>query len=119
MGGRGASSSNTIREKKEQLNESEIPTDSDRQLMSSWKARAERSGAKNVVTSIKDGYDYTEGTIYRQGFRDTSYRISRKNSFMVLERYHLGEKTPERLATGVENINNYMVKHGLVYSLSK
>ena len=95
------------------------PTKSDKELMPMWKRRAERNGATNVVTSIKDGFEYTEGTIYRQGFRDTSFRISRKGGIMMLDKYSLGESKPERLATGVENINNYMVKHGLVYSLNK
>lgn len=100
MGGRGAVSST-----------------SDRQFQEIYRKKLMAQGIKNIVTKIKNSNQYTDGTIYRQGFRDTSFRITKSGNRIQLIRYELGSEEPETLATGTIGINRYMRKHGLVFAI--
>lgn len=98
MGGRGSTSSS-----------------SDRQLQNSYKSRLEKQGKTNIVTSIRDTEKYTQGVMYRQGFRDTSFRLRKEGNEMTLIKYALGSEKPEVLAKGTTAINKYMRERGLVF----
>lgn len=102
MGGRGASSSQDK---------------ADRDMLNTYKNRLTKQGLTNIVTSIKNNERYLGGTIYRQGFRDTSFRMEKDGNNVRLIRYELGSRTPDVLANGTTEINKYMRKHGLVYRI--